>query len=217
LLSASLITVGMTGASPSFPVWTPVHSRHGGRPYPVHQRLGPWVSDAVAHQPLHRHFSPPDGDGWSKVLPCQAKRPPGPRTAASRLDPAPRRCLNCLSYSHCQATGTRPTRCLCCFKLHHIARDCKRLRTPPIGSTAIGAVRLPRREVRHYSEAPSTVMSRVSDAVGSTPREVVTSRGASLSGQRLPASESLCTTTVTVGCRRGMLPVAEGQNRGWGL
>jgi hypothetical protein len=61
---------------------------------PVHQRLGPWVPDVVAHLPRHRRFSPPDSDGWTKVLPHQSSRPARLRTTASRQDLAPRRCFS---------------------------------------------------------------------------------------------------------------------------
>jgi hypothetical protein len=193
----------------------------------VHQRLGPRVPDAVAHLPRHRHFSPLDSDGWSKVLPRQSSRPARPRTTTSRRDPAPRRCLpaqldercfNCLSYSHRQATCMRPTRCLRCFNLHHIARDCKRLRTSPTDSSTVGVVHLPQCVLHHSAEGSSAVMPRGSTTSGSTPRGDVTPWGSATAGLTpLPAAGSLSATTAAAGRRRGMLPPAEGHIHVWGL
>jgi hypothetical protein len=166
----------------------------GGRT-PVHQRLGPRVPDVVAHLPRHRRFSPPDRDGWSKVLPRRSSRPAWPRTTTSHRDPAPRRCLppqldgrclNCLSYSHHRATCTRPTRCLRCFNLHHIARECKRLHTSPTDISTVGVVHLPRRELRRSAEASPAVMPRGSTKAGSTPRGDVTPWGSAAAGLTPP-------------------------------
>jgi hypothetical protein len=171
-----------------------------GSRIPVHQRLGSRVQDTITHLPRHRHFSPPNSDGWSKVLPRRSSRPARLWTTASRQDPAPRlylpvrldgrclpaqldgHCLNCLSYSHRRATCMRPMRCLRCFNLHHIARDCKRLRTSPTSSSTAGVVHLPRCELRRSDEASSTVMPRGSTVAGSTPRGDGTPWGSAAAG-----------------------------------
>lgn len=70
-----------------------------------------------------------------------------------------------------------------CFNLHHITRDCKRLRqrlrTPPTNNAVVGVVRLPQHEIHHRCVASSVVMPRSSVVAGSTPREDAFSPGAS--------------------------------------
>jgi hypothetical protein len=155
----------------------------GGR-IPVHLWLEPWVPDTVMHQPCRRGLSPPDAEGWSEVLPRQVSGTPRPRSAAPQQNPTPwrslpaqldGRCLNSLSYSHCQATCTHPTRCLRCFNLQHIARDYKYPCKPPTNSNAIGAARSLQREVRHHREVFSVAMPHSSNVATPTPREDVTS------------------------------------------
>jgi hypothetical protein len=149
---------------------------------PVHQRLRPRVPDVVAHKTCHQRFSPPDADGWSEVLSSRAMGSPQLCSAAPRQDPPPRcslpaqldgHCLNCLSYNYCRATCTRPTRCMRCFKPHHITREFKRLRRPPSTSIAVGAAHLPRHEGRHRREVFSAALPRTSDTAGSSSREEV--------------------------------------------
>ncbi|CAL4938094.1 unnamed protein product [Urochloa decumbens] len=50
------------------------------------------------------------------------------------------RCLNCLSYGHRIATCRLPVRCRRCHGTYHIAKDCRRSRSPTDGATA-GVVR----------------------------------------------------------------------------
>ena len=116
---------------------------------PVHQHLGPKVTEHPAPRRRPRRFSSPNADGWREVLPRRtgdnsvdarrhpARQPPPPR----RPLPAELsgRCLNCLSYKHRRAVCKLPTRCLCCLGFQHLARDCKRPRSPrPGNSVACG-------------------------------------------------------------------------------
>ena len=106
---------------------------------PATQRIGPQAAERVpAHRRLgpQRRATPPDANGWQKVLPRDEGRPP-PRASQrqSQSQPGHRippefagRCLNCLSYSHRVATCRLPHRCVRCHSLHHLAKDCKRPR-----------------------------------------------------------------------------------------
>ena len=108
---------------------------------PACQRVGACV-------PLRRRrrVSPPDAEGWREVLHRQAETTPAERAATfkpprrRRIAEALRdRCLNCLSYSHRIATCHLPLRCLRCRGFQHIARDCKRLRSPGHNRVGPGA------------------------------------------------------------------------------
>ena len=108
---------------------------------PVHQRLGPKVTEHPAPRRRPRRFSSPNADGWREVLPrrtgdnsVDARRHPARQPPPPPRRPLPAelsgRCLNCLSYKHRRAVCKLPTRCLRCLGFRHLARDCKRPRSP---------------------------------------------------------------------------------------
>lgn len=141
--------VDPTAAEPAAAPRAPVHQclgpqvssgrrQEGGR-VSVHQRLGP-----QAPPRWRRRISAPDAEGWREVLPRQLAEPrpsPPPHNPPRRrrIPEAVRdRCLICLSYNHRLATCRAPLRCLRCHGLRHLARDCKRGRSPGVGSGATG-------------------------------------------------------------------------------
>ncbi|KAG2616687.1 hypothetical protein PVAP13_3NG249566 [Panicum virgatum] len=122
------------------------NQRREPRRTPVHQHLGPKVTEHPAPRRRPRRFSSPNADGWREVLPRRTddNSADAGRHPARQPPPPPRRplpaelrgrCLNCLSYKHRRADCKLPTRCLRCLGFRHLARDCKRPRSPRTGNS----------------------------------------------------------------------------------
>jgi hypothetical protein len=99
-----------------------------------------------------------------------------------------------------------PTRCLRCFNLHHIAKDCRRSHKLSTGSPAAGAAQLPRRETCHRRDASSKASPHISDTTRSTQREDVTSRGGAAAGPTPSPPPRRFTPLPPQLDRRGVLP-----------
>ena len=85
--------------------------------------------DVAASQPLTRRVGGRCCHGTRRI------RGPPPCTPQGRCDGAASdvlrdRCLNCLSYTHRLTTCRMPLWCLRCRAFWHLARDCKRPRSP---------------------------------------------------------------------------------------
>ncbi|EEC81421.1 hypothetical protein OsI_24675 [Oryza sativa Indica Group] len=117
-----------------------------------------------------------DGDWQSGRRQCR-RRPRQRRPGASVKPSSPEtrtgippelqdRCLDCLSSAHRIATCRLPVRCRRCMGLNHLARDCKRPRSPSSPSERQGGRRvLPRRAASPSDATPSA--SQASTPVGS--------------------------------------------------
>ncbi|KAJ1253589.1 hypothetical protein BS78_K231100 [Paspalum vaginatum] len=117
--------------------------------------------------------SPPDQDGWRRVLPPRRCTPPQrgaspvlgrhapPRSSISPPAHLRDQCLNCLSFSHRVATCRLPRRCHRCRGFRHLARDCKRPRRAP------GRQGRASRSVRARTDGSATPTG--SEAMRSTP------------------------------------------------
>ncbi|WVZ65897.1 hypothetical protein U9M48_015187 [Paspalum notatum var. saurae] len=129
-------------------------------------------------------LSPPDADGWRDVLPGRRPRCSsgsrsgrGSRGSSSSIPPELwGRCLNCLSSGHQIATCRLPVRCRRCRGFRHVARDCKRRRSPGDSAPDSGDSR-PRRNIfRSWLASPPTPPSSQVWGPAPTPPLVVQPR-----------------------------------------
>jgi hypothetical protein len=221
--SASLFVAGRTSAGPLHPG---LHvSTLAGSRIPVRQLLGPRVSDVVAHQP--RRPAPP-----------RLTRTAGAKSFLAGLRD-PHSCalwrlggtlLLIAAFWHsstnaasrvCPTTTVRPPA--------HDPRDACAASTSTTSPGVQAAAQATDRWRHCQGHLPPMARGAPSCSPCCTPAShlrlgeiLVDGGGASLVERRcradsFPTAESLCNTITTVGCRRRLLPVAEGLTHGGGL
>lgn len=148
----------------------------GAAPTPPPAAPAAPAAAAAVPPPVAARQPAQDGD-WQPGRRRRRRRPRQRRPGASVKPSSPEtrtgippelqdRCLNCLSSAHRIATCRLPVRCRRCMGLNHLARDCKRPRSPSSPSERQGGRRvLPRRAASPSDATPSA--SQASTPVGS--------------------------------------------------